>query len=103
MLLAEEGSRKMKLIGKAVAWIMLMIAAGLILLGIQSWPPGGLMFALPFVFLIPGAVLGLVGGALLWGLNRSSRRLPSETTISQMPTLGIRPDKTQNNTSHRQE
>jgi len=49
---------------------MLAIAAGLILLGIQSWPPGGLMFALPFVFLVPGLVLGLVGGGLLW-LGRS--------------------------------
>ena len=95
----------MKLLGKIVAWIMLMIATGLILLGIQSWPPGGLMFALPFVFIIPGAFLGLVGGTLLWGLNRSSRSLPSETKISQKPTLalGVGPNKTQNNTSQRQE
>jgi hypothetical protein len=93
----------MKLIGKIVAWIMLMIATGLILIGIQSWPPGGLMFALPFVFLIPSAFLGLVGGTLLWGLNRSSRSLPSETKIFQKPTLGVGSNKTQDNTSQRQE
>jgi hypothetical protein len=63
----------------------------------------GLMFALPFVFLIPGAFLGLLGGTLLWGLNRSSRSLPSETKIFQKPTLGVGSNKTQDNTSQRQE
>ena len=60
----------MRRFARVLGWIMLAIAAGLILLGIQSWPPGGLMFALPFVFLVPGLVLGLVGGGLLW-LGRS--------------------------------
>ncbi len=36
----------------------------LVLVGLASWPPGGLMFALPFVFLMPGAVL-IAAGAML--------------------------------------
>lgn len=49
-----------------IGWIVLSLAAGLVLLGILAWPPGGLMFALPFIFLIPGGVLALVGAGLLW-------------------------------------
>jgi hypothetical protein len=56
---------------------MLMLAAGLMLLGILSWPPGGLMFALPFVFLIPGFLLGLLGGVLLWHGSRVPPGKPS--------------------------
>jgi hypothetical protein len=57
---------------------MLVPAAGLILLGILSWPPGGLMFALPFVFLIPGLFLGLIGGILLWHGSRVPAGKPLE-------------------------
>ncbi|MDP1890891.1 MAG: hypothetical protein Q8K55_08345 [Gemmatimonadaceae bacterium] len=46
--------------------ILLVLAALLVVLGIVSWPPGGLMFALPYVFLMPGVVLAVVGGVLLW-------------------------------------
>jgi hypothetical protein len=68
----------MRCVERVLGWIALAIAAGLILLGIQSWPPGGLMFALPFVFLIPGLVLGFIGGVLLWHGSRPSVRVPSE-------------------------
>jgi hypothetical protein len=54
--------------------IALFIAAGLIMLGILSWPPGGLMFALPFVFLLSGVVLAIFGGVLVWFCGRSSSR-----------------------------
>jgi hypothetical protein len=56
----------MRRTARVLGWIVLVIGAGLILLGIYSWPPGGLMFALPFVFLVPGLVLGLIGGVFLW-------------------------------------
>ncbi len=48
------------------------MAAILILLGITAWPPGGLMFALPYFFLIPGIFFALVGGGLLWFDRRYS-------------------------------
>jgi len=32
---------------------------------IASWPPGGLLFALPFFFLIPAIIFGIAGGLLL--------------------------------------
>jgi len=48
-----------------------VIAAVLIGLGAVTWPPGGLMFALPFLFLMPGVVLAVVGGILLFiGVRR---------------------------------
>lgn len=46
--------------------IVLVLAALLAVPGVLSLSTGGLMFALPFVFLIPGAVLAAIGGVLLW-------------------------------------
>jgi len=42
---------------------------------IASWPPGGLLFALPFFFLIPAIIFGIAGGLLLL-LTRSTTGLP---------------------------
>jgi hypothetical protein len=44
---------------------MLGLAAVLAPLGALTWPPGGLMFALPFIFLIPAGMFGIFGGAAL--------------------------------------
>jgi len=63
---------------RVFGWILLALAAGLILLGIMSWPPGGLMFALPFVFLIPGFFFGFIGGILIWHGSRVSAEKPPE-------------------------
>ena len=50
---------------------LLVIAAVLIALGAVTWPPGGLLFALPYLFLMPGVVLALLGGILLFiGVRR---------------------------------
>jgi hypothetical protein len=43
-----------------------MLGVLLCLLGIASLPPGGLMFALPFVFLLPGVGLVVLGGIFLF-------------------------------------
>ena len=64
----------MRRTASVLGWISLFIAAGLIILGILSWPPGGLMFALPFFFLLPGVALALIGGVLVWLGGRSSSR-----------------------------
>ena len=68
----------MKRVALVLGWVILAMAAGLIMLGILSLPPGELMFALPFVFLIPGFVLGIIGAVLLWLGRHSSVRLSSE-------------------------
>jgi len=60
-----------------LGWILLVFAGGLILLAIASWPPGGLMFALPFVFLMPGVLFALIGGALLWWGGRPAKVCPT--------------------------
>ena len=57
--------------------ILLVIAGGLLLLAVSSWPPGGLMFALPFVFLMPGLLFALVGAALVWRGGRPARVGPA--------------------------
>jgi hypothetical protein len=57
-----------------LGWVTLVAAALLILLGLSAWPPGGPMFALPFVFLLPGAVLAVAGGILIFlGRQRHPR------------------------------
>jgi len=61
-----------------LGWILLVISAGLILLTILSWPPGGLMFALPYLFLMPGVVFALIGGGLAWWGGRAQRSGPSQ-------------------------
>ena len=66
----------MRRFAATAGWVMLFVAAVLILLGITSLPPGGLMFALPFVFLIPGILLALAGGLLV----RAGRRRASAAT-----------------------
>jgi len=58
-------------IARGFGYAMLGLAAVLALIGASTWPPGGLMFALPFVFLIPAAFFALVGGVLLWIGQRS--------------------------------
>lgn len=56
----------MRKLAVGLGWILAVIGGALIMLGIAAWPPGGLMFALPFVFLVPGLALAAVGGILVW-------------------------------------
>jgi hypothetical protein len=60
----------------ALGSTLLVIAAVLIGLGAVTWPPGGLLFALPFLFLMPGVVLAVLGGILLF-IGRLALRHPS--------------------------
>jgi len=67
----------MRIVAAVIGWILIVAASVLLVLGVSSWPPGGLMFALPFVFLIPGMFLALLGAALLWlGRRRVARKTP---------------------------
>jgi uncharacterized protein (TIGR03382 family) len=70
----------MRLVATVIGWVFLVIATAFVFLGIASWPPGGLMFALPFVFLIPGIMLAVLGAVLVW-LGR--RRVPVEARGSE--------------------
>jgi hypothetical protein len=55
----------MRRVARAVGWILVVLGGLLVLAAVATWPPGGLMFALPFVFLMPGALLAAIGGLLL--------------------------------------
>ena len=55
----------MKSIGYVTATLLLIVAILSAILGIISWPPGGLMFALPYVFFIIAMVFGGIGVLLL--------------------------------------
>lgn len=69
----SKGAADMRRSLYTLGWVMLALAAPLLLLGYLTWPPGGLMFALPYLFLIPGVPLALVG-ALLVLICRGSRQ-----------------------------
>jgi uncharacterized membrane protein YvlD (DUF360 family) len=69
----------MRRVAYIFGWITMVIAGMLFFLGILSWPPGGLMFALPFFFIIPGVFLALIAAVLLWiGSRQTHRRLDSD-------------------------
>ena len=59
----------MKRVATWLGWVLLVIGGILLLLGWWTWPPGGLFFALPYFFLIPG-VPSVGIGALLILLGR---------------------------------
>ncbi len=63
----------MRKLWRTLGWIFTALAAFLVVLGLFSLPAGGLMFALPFVFFLPGAFLGALGGGLLF-LTRAKVR-----------------------------
>lgn len=70
----------MRMVATVSAWVLLAGGAVLVVLSIASWPPGGLMFALPFVFLIPGILFGLIGSALVWlGEQRTAQTTKNDT------------------------
>ena len=58
---------------RIVGWMFLIIGLLLSLLGVLTLPDGGLMFALPYFFLIPGIALTLIGG-ILGFLAREKKR-----------------------------
>ena len=55
----------MRKLARVLGWFAVIPGGLLVLIGVSTWPPGGLMFALPFVFLMPGGLLLLVGIPLL--------------------------------------
>ena len=57
---------------RVTGWIFLLVGLFLCSLGVLSLPDGGLMFALPYFFLIPGLAL-TVGGGLALLLTRSKQ------------------------------
>ena len=59
----------MRKVARVLGGGLLVLSALLILAGIMTLPSGGLMFALPYVFFIPGVLLGLTG----WALRRIGR------------------------------
>jgi hypothetical protein len=54
----------MKII-RATGVLLLILAFLAATLGVISWPPGGLMFALPYVFFMIAAAFGMVGCILI--------------------------------------
>jgi len=50
---------------RGIGWFFLAAGAALVVLGALSWPPGGLLFALPYFFLMPGVLLAIAEGLLV--------------------------------------
>jgi hypothetical protein len=55
----------MKKIFRFAGWTILIMGLLLDLLGVLALPDGGLMFALPYFFLIPGIALTAIGGFMV--------------------------------------
>jgi len=55
----------MKRIFQFIGWIFLIPGLLLCFLGVLALPDGGLMFAMPYFFLVPGIALTLIGGLML--------------------------------------
>ena len=58
-----------------LGWLLALGAGVLVLLGVLSWPPGGLMFALPYFFFFLAVLTGLPAALLIWlGRRLSGKR-----------------------------
>jgi len=57
---------------RAMGWFLLLAGGVLCLMGLMTLPDGGLMFALPYVFLIPGLSMAFFGFLLLRIRRRES-------------------------------
>jgi len=57
---------------RAMGWFLLLAGAALCVMGLMTLPDGGLMFALPYVFLIPGLCMIFFGFLLLRIRRRES-------------------------------
>ena len=60
----------MRTAARWIGWTLISAGAALCLAGILVLPSGGLMFALPYVFLMPGAVFLAVGALVLASARR---------------------------------
>ena len=56
----------MRTLVRGFSWLMLGLGLLLCLLGILALPDGGLMFALPYVFLLPGIAFASIAGLVLF-------------------------------------
>lgn len=65
----------MRKLARISGGLCVALAVVLALIGLTTLPSGGLMFALPYVFFVPAAVLGVVG----WLLLRWGRSTPDQT------------------------
>ena len=61
---------------RVVGWFLVVVGVALCLAGVASLPDGGLMFALPYVFLIPGLCIAFIGFLLLQVRRRDSSKDP---------------------------
>jgi len=61
-----------------IGWIAAATGTILVLVGLACWPPGGLFFAAPYIFLIPGVPLCGLGTVLILLLRRR-QHLPNST------------------------
>jgi membrane protein implicated in regulation of membrane protease activity len=57
---------------RAMGWFLWFAGGALCLMGLMTLPDGGLMFALPYVFLIPGLCMVFFGFLLLQIRRRES-------------------------------
>jgi len=60
----ESWKPEMRKFLQLVSWIFYILGAFLIIIGISCLPSGGLMFALPYVFILPGLMSVGIGAAL---------------------------------------
>jgi hypothetical protein len=69
----------MRVVFRVFGWISLAFGILLCIIGVASLPAEGLMFALPYFFLMPGIALTIIGGLLVF----FTRVKPSASTESR--------------------
>jgi vacuolar-type H+-ATPase subunit I/STV1 len=55
----------MKKAFRSLGWMFLILGLLLCLLGVLALPDGGLLFAMPYFFLVPGITLTAIGGFMV--------------------------------------
>jgi hypothetical protein len=70
---------------RALGFLAIAVALIAVFLAIASWPPGGLMFAAPYLFLLIGAVFGAVGAGLVLLARPRRRSRPADPEHAGRP------------------
>jgi len=79
----------MRKIGKVIAILSLILASLLGFIGLMALPSGGLMFALPYIFLMPAGIFCFHRYCITYCFSYEKNTIPEERQEANRPPESI--------------